>query len=1081
MLINNSGATIEGGSPGPGGYAGVQLAGGTVNNSGEISGATAGSGGTGGDGVYMISGTLTNSGTIEGGGATAAGENGALALTVGAGTATNEVGGQILGGSGSNGGAGDTAVNLGGGTLTNDGLIEAGADTSDGAVYFFGGTLINNGTIEGSGGTGAAVQFAGGTMLVAGAGATFDGALEGFGVGDTIDAAGKVESGATLGAGDTLTLTGAKTETFTLDPGITYSNDAFVLTSDGAGGTDVTVESVTAPVTSAAQLSADIKAIDLQSLATGAVPTNYTITLAPSATPLTETAQIDAINLGARSSLTIDGNGDTLDGAEKYNGLFVYAGNVSIENLSIANAIAVGGNGASRGGGGAGLGGGLFVGANVAGDAGAVTLTNVVFNGNSATGGNGSYGGAFGGGGGLLGGQGGGGGGVAGGGGIGANGGAGGAGQPGLVPGAAGGGAGFSGGAGGLSGGGGGANQGSGGGGGGGVGGGAGGYDSVGGRGGFGGGGGGINGVGGFGGGGGISASGGFGGGGGGGNGNYGGGFGGGGGHHGGGGGGGLGAGGDVFVQAGATLAIEGASSLAAGQVAGGAGANGAGDGSAFGDGIFLQGNETISLGAGQAAGDTTTISGVIADVYASAGTSGQGGVRGTAADPLGGEGALTIGGPDANGDPGLGTVLLDPMSITSGSGGALAPVANTFTGGVTIDSGTLELGDAGAAGTGAITFAALVDPSLVIDGTVMPTNPVDGFAYGDSIDLANIVYTGGQPDVNGDVVTLTEGGQQYSLTINEAVAGEPFMASADASGQGTLISVACYCRGTLIEGEHGAVPVEALSIGDRVKTSGGKTKPVKWIGKRSYDGRFVAQNREVLPICIRAGALEEKVPASDLWVSPHHALFLEGVLIEAKDLVNGVSITQAEKIERVDYFHIELFDHDVMFAEGALAESFIDNDSRAMFQNVGDFFEHYPESGKRRAKSFAPRRDEGFEINAARQKIAARAGIATESRAPGAFRGWVEGVNAEGLWGWAQDEANPQNPVCLHVLADGCVIGRVLANRFRADLKEAGLGEGNCGFRFEAIKGVDFSKVQIDLRRAENGAPLACPRQCAA
>ena len=43
------------------------------------------------------------------------------------------------------------------------------------------------------------------------------------------------------------------------------------------------------------------------------------------------------------------------------------------------------------------------------------------------------------------------------------------------------------------------------------------------------------------------------------------------------------------------------------------------------------------------------------------------------------------------------------------------------------------------------------------------------------------------------------------------------------------------------------------------------------------------------------SGALDEGVPRCDLWISPHHVMFIDGVLIEARDLVNGVSIVQAE------------------------------------------------------------------------------------------------------------------------------------------------------------------------------------------
>ncbi|HEX4259762.1 MAG TPA: hypothetical protein VHY76_01555, partial [Acetobacteraceae bacterium] len=68
-----------------------------------------------------------------------------------------------------------------------------------------------------------------------------------------------------------------------------------------------------------------------------------------------------ALNLVAGVSLTIDGAGNTLDGSNAFRGFLAYAGDITIENLTITDADAVGGAGAFGGGGGAGLGGGLFV------------------------------------------------------------------------------------------------------------------------------------------------------------------------------------------------------------------------------------------------------------------------------------------------------------------------------------------------------------------------------------------------------------------------------------------------------------------------------------------------------------------------------------------------------------------------------------------------------------------------------------------------------------------------------------------------------------------------------------------------
>ena len=151
-------------------------------------------------------------------------------------------------------------------------------------------------------------------------------------------------------------------------------------------------------VSTSAQLSADIATIDGESTGNG---TDFSITLAAGATS-NETASMDSVDLKSGDTLTINGQGATINGGDAYRGLFVYAGAVTIENLTISDAAAIGGAGGSGdpGGGGAGLGGGLFVGGNVTGDAGAVTLDNVNFSGDTATGGAGGVVGAIGGGGG---------------------------------------------------------------------------------------------------------------------------------------------------------------------------------------------------------------------------------------------------------------------------------------------------------------------------------------------------------------------------------------------------------------------------------------------------------------------------------------------------------------------------------------------------------------------------------------------------------------------------------------------------------------------------------------------------------
>ena len=66
--------------------------------------------------------------------------------------------------------------------------------------------------------------------------------------------------------------------------------------------------------------------------------------------------------------------------------------------------------------------------------------------------------------------------------------------------------------------------------------------------------------------------------------------------------------------------------------------------------------------------------------------------------------------------------------------------------------------------------------------------------------------------------------------------------------------SIACFCRGTLIETKRGEKNVEKLKIGDEVVTTSGALRPIKWIGRRSYGGRFIMGRTDILPICIKAG-----------------------------------------------------------------------------------------------------------------------------------------------------------------------------------------------------------------------------------
>jgi len=146
--------------------------------------------------------------------------------------------------------------------------------------------------------------------------------------------------------------------------------------------------------------------------------------------------------------------------------------------------------------------------------------------------------------------------------------------------------------------------------------------------------------------------------------------------------------------------------------------------------------------------------------------------------------------------------------------------------------------------------------------------------------------------------------------------------------------------RGTRILTCCGAERIESLSIGDRVVTTRGE-KPIKWIGRQYFGrGRSPRWPDSVHPIRVSRSALADNVPHADLYLSPMHAMLIDDVLIEVKDLVNGTSISRAapERMTDIEYFHIELETHEVILAEGAPVETLLLTDGRESFSNFVEY-----------------------------------------------------------------------------------------------------------------------------------------------
>lgn len=171
---------------------------------------------------------------------------------------------------------------------------------------------------------------------------------------------------------------------------------------------------------------------------------------------------------------------------------------------------------------------------------------------------------------------------------------------------------------------------------------------------------------------------------------------------------------------------------------------------------------------------------------------------------------------------------------------------------------------------------------------------------------------------------------------------GQIRLAGVSSEGLADVIDIACVVRGTLIRTPAGEVPVETLSIGDAVITAEGLSRPVKWIGKRGYAKAFIRRNPNIAPILFSRGVLGENAPASDLAVSPEHGIYVDGVLVPAKLLVNGDTIRPILDVESVEYFHVELETPDVLWTNGARTESYVNHGNRRMFANWAEYVERY-------------------------------------------------------------------------------------------------------------------------------------------
>ena len=255
------------------------------------------------------------------------------------------------------------------------------------------------------------------------------------------------------------------------------------------------------------------------------------------------------------------------------------------------------------------------------------------------------------------------------------------------------------------------------------------------------------------------------------------------------------------------------------------------------------------------------------------------------------------------------------------------------------------------------------------INGTSNPSfvfTP-DGVAY-------QVLVPGDYP------VTFITGINDAGQVFGVAYSPTPPPGDGEPAEIGVIGEIPCFAAGTMIAVPGGTVAVETLAAGDRVLTVSGEAREIVWADHRRVDLRRHTAPELVRPVRISADAFGPARPDRDLMVSPDHNLYVDGVLVPAKCLVNGRNITELD-VDSVTYHHIELATHDVILANNMPAETYLDTGNRANFsgQNVTIAHPDFSSAPDQNyfvweALGFAPLILVGPQLNAIRAQLEIRA-----------------------------------------------------------------------------------------------------------
>ena len=274
-----------------------------------------------------------------------------------------------------------------------------------------------------------------------------------------------------------------------------------------------------------------------------------------------------------------------------------------------------------------------------------------------------------------------------------------------------------------------------------------------------------------------------------------------------------------------------------------------------------------------------------------------------------------------------VGIIAYSQMTVNSGTPFANGTVSST--GSFTVQSGatpiTLQINDDdlnfedGYIETGsAQTLAAAV----TINGTTYPVGTTVEYEYRMNMTTGEqfaVVRLGNQNvGLAGSGNSLPEPGTSYTIGSSTDGNATPYDA------------IPCFAAGTLIDTVDGPRAIETLVEGDLVLTRDNGPQPIRWIGATTLTVDELSAQPHLRPVRIHKGALGN---TRDLVVSPQHCILIDDwraelhfgidtVLIPAKALVNGATVTQESGDQPVTYLHLYFDTHQIVCSEGVHSES---------------------------------------------------------------------------------------------------------------------------------------------------------------